>query len=563
MQKGTMKQGWKVIIGILIMAIAGCGGGGGDTGGGASPVVVDPPTGNITPPGTAQKNPPPAPTNVVALPSTGQVKISWNNVTGATSYTLYMASSSGVTKTTYTTLPDGTKRSAITNPHTQTGLTNGRTYFFVITAVNADGESSESTEVSALPNTQGANWSSPHTLGQGSEPDVGGDGNGNAMAVWLAYDGLLYHIYAQKFSVTNGWTATETIADLAINEVPAGLKVAMYGQGNALVAWHQNGGQTFGVFAKRFLASSGWEQATRIGFGGSAPVTSGYRGSPQIAVNTSGKAVAVWEQPGGGFLDSIIASYYTPGTGWTPVTTIENGAGHAEEPVVSIDPAGNALSIWKQTDGTAFSIWSNSFTIGSGWGTATLVEAGISPTFSPALAMDASGNALAIWLQPSNILVNRFEPGTGWKGTTLLWNSGFASPPDIAMNADGHAVVVWGEASHILSSRYTASSGWTAPTRVDIGLDPLSALPHPKVAIDSAGTAVSIWQNKTSRFTGSYSTLTGGWQTPVMFGPAGCCSSSEVLFGVSFANNGNALAVWPGGNTASSFANHFLLAGNP
>lgn len=559
MKKVILEPIFKAIFGILlIVSLTSCGGGG-DSGGGA-PLDGD---GSSNPPRTIPENAPSAPTTLGLDPGNGQITVSWNAVSTATSYNLYMASTSGVTKTNYNALQDGTKHSAVTAPFTQTGLINGKTYFFVLTAVNERGESPESAEVSIALGAQGAKWNPSHTLGSGSQPDVSGDGNGNAMAAWINFDGLLYHIYAQKFSVANGWGPTETIADLAINEIPTGLKVTMYGQGNAFVAWHQNGGQTFGVFAKRFLTAIGWEPAVRIGFGGSDPVTSGYRGSPQVAVNADGKAVAVWEQPGSGVLDSIMASYYTPGIGWSSVVTIETGSGHAEEPVVSIDLAGNAISIWKQTDGNAFSIWANRFTAGLGWGTATVIEAGVSPTFSPALAMDGSGNALAVWLQPSTLLANRFEPGTGWKGTTLV-SAGFAAPPDIAMNADGKAVVVWGDGDHILASRYSSGTGWSPPTRVDVGLDPITGTPNPKITIDSAGTAITIWQNRTSRFTGNYSTLTSGWQTPTVLSPTGCCPFAEVLFRISSASTGNAVAVWREGNTTStSFARHFAIVTNP
>lgn len=105
----------------------------------------------IIPSELAIGTPPSAPTSVSATAGNSQVTVRWNAVLNATSYNIYMASSSGVTKTNYNTLPDGMKHTGVANPYLQTGLTNGKTYRFVVTAVTASGESEESNEVSATP----------------------------------------------------------------------------------------------------------------------------------------------------------------------------------------------------------------------------------------------------------------------------------------------------------------------------------------------------------------------------------------------------------------------------
>ena len=88
---------------------------------------------------------PSAPTGVSASAGNGQVTISWSSVSGATSYNIYWSTTSGVTKTT------GTKLTGTTSPYTHTGLTNGTTYYYVVTAENSAGQSTESSEVSETP----------------------------------------------------------------------------------------------------------------------------------------------------------------------------------------------------------------------------------------------------------------------------------------------------------------------------------------------------------------------------------------------------------------------------
>lgn len=95
--------------------------------------------------GTPLTGVPSAPTGLEATADDGQVTISWNEVSGATSYNIYWSTTPGVTKST------GQKIPGVTSSYTHTGLTNGTTYYYVVTAVNSTGESAESSEVSAVP----------------------------------------------------------------------------------------------------------------------------------------------------------------------------------------------------------------------------------------------------------------------------------------------------------------------------------------------------------------------------------------------------------------------------
>ena len=64
---------------------------------------------------------------------------------GATSYNIYWATTSGVTTA-------GTKITAATSPYVQTGLAASTTYYYIVTAVNAAGQSAASAQVSAATN---------------------------------------------------------------------------------------------------------------------------------------------------------------------------------------------------------------------------------------------------------------------------------------------------------------------------------------------------------------------------------------------------------------------------
>ena len=87
-------------------------------------------------------SPPSTPTGVSAMPGNGQIVVSWAAAAGATSYNVKRATTSGA-ETTVTNLAS--------TSYTDLGLTNGTTYYYVVSAVGATGESTNSAEVSTSP----------------------------------------------------------------------------------------------------------------------------------------------------------------------------------------------------------------------------------------------------------------------------------------------------------------------------------------------------------------------------------------------------------------------------
>ena len=87
---------------------------------------------------------PGTPTNLSATAGDAQVSLSWDAVTGATSYKVKRATTSGGP---YTEIATGVTAAS----YTDTGLTNGTTYYYVVTAVISGSESSSSNEASATP----------------------------------------------------------------------------------------------------------------------------------------------------------------------------------------------------------------------------------------------------------------------------------------------------------------------------------------------------------------------------------------------------------------------------
>ena len=86
---------------------------------------------------------PPAPTGLTATPvGKKKINLSWTASAGATSYTVKRALATGGP---YTAIATGVTATTYSN----TGLTTGTTYYYVISAVNTSGESPNSSEASA------------------------------------------------------------------------------------------------------------------------------------------------------------------------------------------------------------------------------------------------------------------------------------------------------------------------------------------------------------------------------------------------------------------------------
>ena len=82
-----------------------------------------------------------------------------------------------------------------------------------------------------------------------------------------------------------------------------------------------------------------------------------------------------------------------------------NDVGNAGLPQIALDASGNALAVWRQSDGTRDSIWSNRFVAGTGWGTAALIETDdVGDAFNAQIGFDANGNALAVLQQSDGAL---------------------------------------------------------------------------------------------------------------------------------------------------------------
>ena len=87
---------------------------------------------------------PTKPAGLTATPGNGQVSLLWSSSSGATAYNVKRATVNGGP---YTTIPPAVSGTS----YNDNAVTNGTTYYYVVSALNSCGESADSTQASATP----------------------------------------------------------------------------------------------------------------------------------------------------------------------------------------------------------------------------------------------------------------------------------------------------------------------------------------------------------------------------------------------------------------------------
>jgi hypothetical protein len=232
---------------------------------------------------------------------------------------------------------------------------------------------------------------------------------GNTMAVWSRTTGQM----SSQYSSASGTWSTPIPMPMPTNSaVFHPPSVAIDANGNAIAVWSQMDSGESSIYASRYSAAAGqWNTATLL------EMTTGTALTPRVAMDSTGNAIATWQQQFGSSRYDIVASRYSVGSAsWDPAALIETAnAGSAEGVQIAVDNLGNALAAWSYFDGTQTSIVANRYSIQSNiWGTAEFLEtdnAGAAGGVS--VVVDSAGNGLAVWGQNdgarNTVYSNRFE----------------------------------------------------------------------------------------------------------------------------------------------------------
>jgi hypothetical protein len=309
---------------------------------------------------------PAAPTGVQAKAVDGAAIISWNAVTRATSYNLYMATSTGVTATS-TQLPGYRSIPNVTSPYVISTALTSTTSYFVVTAVSGTSpfigsESVPSAEVSAfvIPSKLPAQWAQTVTAGSNQS---------SFSSVSVASDGSMYAAGfitgTSTYNFGNSVTATGTYT--------TGLNAVLVKYNSSGVAqWAQTvtAGVDDSYFYSVSVASDGSVYAVgsiyatgTFNFGNNVTAAGTVTGSNPVLVKYNSSGVAQWAKTvtagsgGSSFFSvsaasdgSVYAAGYIYGTGaYNFGNSVTATGAYSHENIVLVKYDSSGVAQWAQT----------------------------------------------------------------------------------------------------------------------------------------------------------------------------------------------------------------------
>ena len=293
----------------------------------------------------------------------------------------------------------------------------------------------------------------------------------------------------------SGWSTPQVLSN---GSIALGPELSVAPSGAAMAVWDHEAGPDCAQspasltcahiveFSER-PSSSEWSYPREI-------ARPGIGARPQVALNDAGRAAVIWVHDIG--RDRVVqATHRTvvndsfPNPSDLSAAVLEVRNHH-----VGLDAAGNAAVVWAERHDQEFDVAGEIRSAQKGGWNAPAVLSTANVTAGPRLAVTPGGEALAVWLEGSSVLVARGDLKEGrWDAPLTLRNDAGAGAA-ISVNSAGDAFAVWTlvGVSGIEAAMRPAGGTWhTEDAHIDSG--PAAATAGPDVALGPDGTAVAVW----------------------------------------------------------------------
>lgn len=395
-------------------------------------------------------------------------------------------------------------------------------------------------------------WSPSSIGGEGGDPTITGDSNGNAFVIWKHANGSI--LSRNYDAATQTW-----LPNTSLDVLGSSPDIAMSESGIVVAAWVHNAGLSRHIQAAYYdPGTATWTSNINI----SVP-TATEDSNPRVAINDNGDGIAVWESPQ--FDGSVViqAALFNGATKtWQGFPTMISNSGNSLNPKVGIDNSGNIIVIYRYEVGTSFNFTIDATyydVVASTWSIPTIISFNPSHAFPVEffdLSVTSNGDAMAVWLEEyTNI--QKLESNK-FTGSTKTWKSvpydmalpkNNQTPVKVSMSNLGTAIAVFSdELVSVPGNYYTKAikynpsiDSWETP---EILTQTSNINASPQIAMNDMGNAVAVWvqTDSTNYFmeSSTYQEVIKKWSLPDQMS-----SSEQSIFSPQvIIENNLAASVW-------------------
>lgn len=299
------------------------------------------------------------------------------------------------------------------------------------------------------------------------------DVHGDVLAVWVHTDDSGAALMAAFRAAGHKWRSPVSVPG---SRGAQDAEVAFDGDGDAVLVWRTS----HAVAAVRRTAAGSWTKTVTL-YRSRAAMESRAPNSMDLAVNTNGRAAAVWSSNAG-----LKAAIGVANGTWSQASTVPPKPKRSTTRVVL--PAGPTSS-----SGDVNVVMDD-------WGRATVVA--------------YTGSYLG------KIVTTSRAPGGTWSAPEALTKVGFVTHPQIAVKADGTIAVAWrgspnGWSTAIRVARKSRTGDWVRTEPLPIGKN-LSKL---RMVMDGAGTVTVVWLPENGALRRAENHADGTWTPKVRVTP--------------------------------------------
>jgi hypothetical protein len=263
-------------------------------------------------------------------------------------------------------------------------------------------------------------------------------------------------------------------------------------------------------------------------------------------------ATAVWARANGS--STIIQSSTSQSGGaWIPAPADLSATGqYAEYPQVTVDSTGLATAVWAGSNGSNYIIQSSTSQNGGTWSTPADMSATLQDAYDAQVTVSSTGLATAVWprFDGSNDIIqsSTSQNGGTWSTPADLSAIGQdAYGAQVTVSSTGLATAVWyrwNGSNDIIQSSTSLNGGAWIPAPADLSAIGQDAY-DPQVTVSSTGLATAVWEryNGSETIIQSSTSLNGAAWIPA---PADLSAIGQDAYGaqVTVSSTGLATAVW-------------------